>query len=196
MRSRSAFRLILALAALAAGVLVGPLPAQAAPANCTAPPGTSGIDQYCETVPAASGDQGTRGGGGGSSGGSSGQSGRVGGNVSRRTAAALQRSGAGGKAILGLSTGSGQASSSTQGSSSGAAKGHTGAASQTHGAAQGSKGNQSTAPASRSDNPLEAIRSAVTSGTSAGPGFVWILVVLGAIMAGLGWLRYRRSPSN
>jgi hypothetical protein len=192
MRSRSAFRLALAVAALAAGVLVGPLPAQAAPVNCVAPPGTSGIDQYCETVPAASGDQGTRGGGGGGSG----QSGRVGGNVSRRTAAALQRSGSGGKAILGLSTGSGQASSSTQGSSSGAAKGKSGTSSQKHAAAQGSQSSQSKAPAGRSDNPLEAIRSAVTSGTSAGPGFVWILVILGAIMAGLGWLRYRRSPSS
>jgi hypothetical protein len=189
MRSRSAFRLTLAVVALAVGVLVGPLPAQAAPANCVAPPGTSGIDQYCETVPAASGDQGTRGGGGGSG---SGQSGRVGGNVSRRTAAALRSSGTGGKAILGLSTGSGQRS--TQASS--AAKGQTGTASKKHGAAQGSQGKQAPAPAGRSDNPLEAIRSAVTAGTSAGPGFVWILVVLGAIMAGLGWLRYRRSPSS
>jgi hypothetical protein len=192
MRSRSAFRLALAVAALAAGVLVGPLPAQAAPVNCQAPPGTSGIDQYCETVPAAGGDQGTSGGGGGGSG----TSGRVGGSVSRRTATTLQHSGTGGKAILGLSTASGQASGSAQGSSSGAAKGKTGAASQKHGTAQGSQGNQSKAPAARSDNPLEAIRSAVTAGTSAGPGFVWILVVLGVIMAGLGWLRYRRPPST
>jgi hypothetical protein len=192
MRSRSAFRLALAVAALAAGVLVGPLPVQAAPVNCQAPPGTSGIDQYCETVPAAGGDQGTSGG----SGGSSGQHGRVGGSVSHRTATALRDSGAGGKAILGLSTGSGQASGSTQGSSSGAAKGQTGAAGQKHGTAQASQGNQSKAPAARSDNPLEAIRSAVTAGTSAGPGFVWILVVLGAIMAGIGWLRYRRPPTT
>lgn len=191
MRSRSAFRLALAVAALAAGVLVGPLPAQAAPVNCQAPPGTSGIDQYCETVPTAGGDQGTSGGGGGSS-GHSGHSGSVGGSVSRRTATALRDSGATGKAILGLSTGSGQASGST-GSSSGTAKG---AAGQKHGTAQASQGNQSKAPAARSDNPLEAIRSAVTAGTSAGPGFVWILIVLGAIMAGIGWLRYRRPPTT
>src|SRR3954463_7089844 len=100
MRSRSAFRLALVVLALAAGVLVGPLPAQAAPTNCQAPPGTSGIDQYCETVPAASGDQGTRGGG-------RGQSGRSGSSVPRHTAATLRRSGAGGKAVLGLSSGSG-----------------------------------------------------------------------------------------
>jgi hypothetical protein len=197
MRSRSAFRLALAVAALAAGVLVGPLPAQAAPVNCQAPPGTSGIDQYCETVPTAGGDQGTSGGGGsGSHTGSSGTSGRGGGSVSHRTATALRNSGAGGKAILGLAAGSGQSSGSTQGSSSGAAKGQTGAAGQKHGTAQGAQGNQSKAPAARSDNPLEAIRSAVTAGTSAGPGFVWILVVLGAIMAGIGWLRYRRPPST
>ena|SRR2546421_271189 len=188
MRSRSAFRLALVVLALTAGVLVGPLPAQAATANCQAPPGTSGIDQYCETVPAASGDQGTRGGGGG--GHSGGQSGRVGGSVSRRTAAALQHSGTVGQAVLGLSTGS----SSTQGSNSATAKGRTGAG-KGHGA-KGSQGNQSNAPAAQSDNPLQAIRSAVTSGTSAGPGFVWILVALGAIMAGLGWLRYRRSTNS
>jgi hypothetical protein len=189
MRSRSAFRLALVVLALAAGVLVGPLPAQAAPANCQAPPGTSGIDQYCETVPAAGGDQGTRGGGGGGRGG--GQSGRLGGSVSRQTAAALRHSGTVGQAILGLSTGS----SSTQGSNSGAANARTGG-SKGHGAAKGSQGNQSSAPAAQSDNPLQAIRSAVTSGTSAGPGFVWILVLLGAIMAGLGWLRYRRSTHD
>ena len=159
--------------------------------NCQAPPGTSGLDQYCETVPTAGGDQGTSGGGGGSS-GHSGHSGSVGGSVSRRTATALRDSGATGKAILGLSTGSGQASGST-GSSSGTAKG---AAGQKHGTAQASQGYQSTAPAARSDNPLEAIRSAVTAGTSAGPGFVWILIVLGAIMAGIGWLRYRRPPTT
>ena len=69
----------------------------------------------------------------------------------------------------------------------------TGTGSQARNIAQGA---QSTAPAGRSDNPLEAIRSAVTSGGSAGPGFVWILVILGAIMAGLGWLRYRRSTNS
>ena len=186
MRSRSAFRLTLAVLALAIGVLVGPLPAQAAPANCQAPPGTSGIDQYCETVPSASGDQGTRGGG-------HGQSGRSGSSVSQRTATALRRSGASGKAILGLSGGSGQGSTSGNSTGANAAKGRTGTG--THGG-NTAQGGQSTAPAGRSDNPLEAIRSAVTSGGSAGPGFVWILVILGAIMAGLGWLRYRRSTSD
>jgi hypothetical protein len=184
MRSRSAFRLALAVLALATGVLVGPLPAQAAPVNCKAPPGTSGIDQYCETVPAAGGDQGTRGGG------HSGR--RLGDSLPRHTAAALRRSGGAGKAILGLSTGSGQGSN-TGNSGGNAAKGSTGARSQGRGTAQKS---QFTAPAGRSDNPLQAVRSAVTSGGSAGPGFVWILVILGVIMAGLGWLRYRRSTSS
>jgi hypothetical protein len=184
MRSRSAFRLGLAVLALATGVLVGPLPAQAAPVNCEAPPGTSGIDQYCETVPAAGGDQGTRGGG------HSGR--RLGDSLPRHTAAALRRSGGAGKAILGLSTGSGQGSN-TGNRGGNAAKGSTGAGSHGRSTAHGS---QFTAPAGRSDNPLQAIRSAVTSGGSAGPGFVWILVILGAIMAGLGWLRYRRSTSS
>src|SRR5712692_5693301 len=140
MRSRSAFRLALAVLALAIGVLVGPLPAQAAPTNCQAPPGTSGIDQYCETVPAAGGDQGTRGGGHGG--------GRLGDSLPRHTAAALRHSGGAGKAILGLSTGSGQGSN-TGNSGGNAAKGSTGARSQGRGTAQGS---QFTAPAGRSDN--------------------------------------------
>jgi drug/metabolite transporter (DMT)-like permease len=52
------------------------------------------------------------------------------------------------------------------------------------------------APASKSDNPLNAVWSAVSSGSSAGPGFVWILIVLAVVMSVLGWVRYRRSTSS
>src|SRR5436309_9895999 len=118
MPTRSALSLLLAVAAVALGALLGPLPAQAAPANCVAPPGTSGIDQYCETVPAAGGDQGTRGGGGGGTGGHH----TLGSSLSRKTVAQLHRSAAG-RAVLGLSTGSTLASmTSGSGSAGGSAK--------------------------------------------------------------------------
>ena|SRR5437763_2180366 len=190
MRSRSVIRLALAVVALTASAAVGALPAQAAPANCVAPPGTSGIDQYCETVPAAGGDTGTRGGGGGGHPLSS--------SVPRRTAAGLRGAGSVGKAVLSLP--SGATGAAGQGA---AAQGVTGAGGKggTHGrtANAQSPGNRSTAdqstPSSKSDNPLQAIRSAVSTGTSAGEGLVWIFVALGVVMSGLAWLSYRRSAN-
>ena len=184
MRSRSVIRLALAVITLTASAAVGALPAQAAPANCVAPPGTSGIDQYCETVPAAGGDTGTRGGGGGGHPLSS--------SVPRRTAAGLRGAGSVGKAVLSLPSGTaGQGATASGGGGKGGAHGRT---------ANGqSPGNRSTAdqstPSGKSDNPLQAIRSAVSTGTSAGEGLVWIFVALGVVMSGLAWLSYRRSAN-
>ena len=48
----------------------------------------------------------------------------------------------------------------------------------------------------QSDNPLQAVQSAAGTGTSAGPAFIWILVIVAVVMAGLGWLRYRRSSTG
>src|SRR5436305_5272664 len=164
MRTRSALSLLLAVAAVTVGALLGPLPAQAAPANCVAPPGTSGIDQYCETVPAAGGDQGTRGGGGGTGGHHT-----LGSGLPRGTASQLSRSAAG-RAVLGLSIGATNANTTSgAGGGSGSAKG--GGSAKSGGASHGADAaSQSGAPADRSDNPLQAIRSAVSTGASAGPG--------------------------
>lgn len=193
MRSRSALRLGLAVTALAASTLLGPASASAAPVNCQAPPGTSGIDQYCETVPGAGGDQGTRGGG-------SHPRHHVGDSVSHRTAAALRNSAAG-RAILGLTTDS--STGSSQGSGSGSGTGTNGGSSGTNGTshrtgtgANGSAAGQGAVPSGRSDNPLQAVQSAAGTGTSAGPAFIWILVIVALVMAGLGWLRYRRSSTG
>src|SRR5437763_16771660 len=169
MRTRSALSLLLAVAAVAVGALLGPLPAQAAPTTCVAPPGTSGIDQYCETVPGAGGDQGTRGGGGGTTGGHH----SLGSSLPKRTVSQLGRSAAG-RAVLGLSTGLTNASttSASGGSGSrsgGSGSGHSGkSGGASHGS--GSAASQSGAPTGRSDNPLDAVRSAVSTGASAGPG--------------------------
>ena len=165
MRTRSALSLLLAVAAVAVGALLGPLPAQAAPTTCVAPPGTSGIDQYCETVPGAGGDQGTRGGGG-----TTGGHHTLGSSVSRKTASQLGRSAAG-RAVLGLSTGSTNASTtSPSGGSASGGSGSKKAGRASHGS--GSAATQSGAPTGRSDNPLEAVRSAVSTGASAGPATV------------------------
>ena len=183
MRSRSVIRLALAVVALTASAAVGALPAQAAPANCVAPPGTSGIDQYCETVPAAGGDTGTRGGGHGGHPLSS--------SVPRRTAAGLRSAGSVGKAVLSLPSGA-----AAQGATG--AGGGTGGKARSHGR-KATPGARSTAdqstPSSKSDNPLQAIRSAVSTGSSAGEGLVWIFVALGVVMSGLAWLSYRRSAN-
>src|SRR5947208_16163057 len=96
MRFESVLRLAVALLALTASAAAGAVPVQAA-ANCVAPPGTSGIDQYCETVPAAGGDTGTRGGSQGSH--------PLSRSVPRRTAAGLRSSGSVGKAVLSLPSG-------------------------------------------------------------------------------------------
>ena len=189
MRSRSVIRLALAVITLTASAAVGALPAQAAPANCVAPPGTSGIDQYCETVPAASGDTGTRGGGGGGHPLSS--------SVPRRTAAGLRGAGSVGKAVLSLPSGTAGQSAAAQGGTGSGGGGKGGAHGRT--ANEQSPGNRSTAdqstPSGKSDNPLQAIRSAVSTGTSAGEGLVWIFVALGVVMSGLAWLSYRRSAN-
>ena len=145
MRTRSVLSLLLAVAAVTVGALLGPLPAQAAPTTCVAPPGTSGIDQYCETVPGAGGDQGTRGGGGGTTGGHH----TLRSSLPKRTVSQLGQTTAG-RAILGLSTGSTNASTTSasggSGSGSGGGSGKTGGASH-HGSS--SAASQSGAPTGR-----------------------------------------------
>ncbi len=62
----------------------------AAAQSCEAPPGTAGIDQYCETVPGAKGDR------------ESGTGQRVGRSLDRGTSQALERGGRDGRGVLAL----------------------------------------------------------------------------------------------
>ena len=154
--------------------VLGLLLAVAIPANaeakrtCEAPPGRSGIDQYCETVPSAGGDES-----GGNFDGT--RRGRGGAALPGGTRSQLGRAGAIGAGVLNLvdQSGSGKAQHKRQRSSKTSDSG-------------------TAAPESVSSNPLSAVRSGVESGSSAGPGFVWALIAIVVLFVALGWVRYRR----
>ncbi len=162
------------LAALAAIMIMA---APAAAQKCQAPPGTAAVDQYCENVPSATGDGGD--GSGGTSGGSAPQS----------TVRALDRSGTSGKALntfLGEDVASARVGTkSKQGSKQSTDRAKTGA-----------REPKGTAPTQPSSNPLGAVQSAVNSGTTVGSGFIWILVALTLLIAGIAWLRFRRRSTS
>jgi len=140
-------------------------------AECQTIPGRSALDQYCETLPSASGP-----------GGPSSSDGKRS-TLSRRDRSRLAHMGQAGAGILALSEGAG-ADSGTGGSSGGKAAGQRAR----HGEGTGSEGGRSDEPSS---NPLSALTSAVDSGSSAGPTFLWILLLVAAVLASLAWLRYR-----
>jgi hypothetical protein len=148
--------------------------------DCQAPPGRSGLDQYCETVPGATGDRGPGAGGG---------SGR---DVSPSTRQRLERSGAAGQALLGVIGGpSGGEGESAAGGAGGAKSSRP----HREGGGKSSRGSPGSGNEKAADQPsnnvLSAVRSAADSGASAGPGFIWILVAVAVVMAGIAWIRYR-----
>ena len=135
------------------------------------------MDQYCENVPSASGN-----GGGGSDGSAAA-------TAPRSTVRALERSGEGGKELnqfLGEDVASGRraAQQSKQGSKLVGPQA----------AARASP--RRKAPTQPSSNPLGAVQSAVNSGSTVGNGFIWALVALTLLIAGIAWMRYRRRSSS
>ena len=149
----------------------------AATAQCQPLPGRSALDQYCESVPGAGGDRAADQGGRGRSGGA-GRGGRGGGSsLPPGVADRLRDAGPGGQGLLDY------AKSSRSGGSggSGDASGKSGRG------GDGTKGPE----ADRSNNPFSAIKNAVSSGPSAGPVYLWVLIGIALIVAALGWLRYR-----
>jgi hypothetical protein len=134
--------------------------------NCQAPPGTSGIDQYCESLPSA---------GSGHHNGS--QT-----HVSDKTKQALEKQGSTGAAVLELA-GSKKSTGSKESAGKETRSGH--------GSAGGTASTPSTAPAP-GDSPLPALKTAVENGSSAGPAYVWVLVGVGVLLSGLAWIAYRR----
>ena len=89
----------------------------------------------------------------------------------------LARRGPGGEALLDYARTSG---SGALGGSGKSGKGG-------RGGQDGTKGPE----ADSSNNPFSAIKNAVSSGPSAGPVYLWVLIAIALIVAALGWLRYR-----
>jgi hypothetical protein len=145
--------------------------------SCTAPPGTAAIDEYCESVPSATGD-------GGGSTGSPPQS------PSTSTVRALDRSGTNGKE---LNRFLGETATSAHGRENEANRKKPKAGSHT---SSGSGGSAGTVPDQQSSNPLGAVQSAVNSGTTIGKGFTWSLIAITLLLVGLAWMRYRRRSTT
>jgi hypothetical protein len=146
--------------------------------DCEAPPGRSGLDQYCESLPGATGDRSPGGGGG---------SGR---SVSTATKRKLENGGAAGKALLGL-LGTGARGDSGPGGDGGSASsgGGGGRGGSSNGARSG--GASDKAADAPSNNVLSAIRSSADAGATSGPGFIWVLVIVTLVIVGVAWIRYR-----
>jgi hypothetical protein len=167
-----AFPRLLLLALTAILVAAAPAAAQ----KCNAPPGTAAVDQYCENVPSATGN------GGGGSDDSNGSSGAT---APRSTVRALDRAGESGKELKRFL---GEDVASTQGTKQGSKR-----SSDRKAATREPSGKSPTQPSS---NPLGAVQSAVNSGTTVGNGFIWLLVTLTLLIAGIAWMRYRRRSSS
>jgi hypothetical protein len=141
--------------------LVAPSGAHAT--SCEAPPGTAGIDQYCETIPSTTGDRGA----GDPHGGR---------GVPPATRTFLARHGAGVVVQLAEPSGS-RRRARDEGSQP------------STGADVTPSGGTRDRQASR--NPLNAVRAAVTSGDTVGAGLPWALLAVVLGFAGAGWVRYR-----
>lgn len=179
------------------GLLVFALLASSARAadNCVAPPGTSGIDQYCEALPNAGGTGGSNHHGGGGGGTKSHP-------LSSATTKVLQHQGAAGAGVLALSQSSpAPPASPAQGrgtKSTGSARGTSHHRSGGH-PRQGTGTPQqavSAKPASApASNPAAAVGKSI-SGSALGGGFIALLAAIGVVLAALAWAGRRRGPGS
>jgi hypothetical protein len=153
--------------------------------DCQAPPGRAGLDQYCESLPGATGDRGPGAGGG---------SGR---DVSPSTRQRLERSGVAGQVLLGLigAPSDGRQEESAADGASGGKSSREESAAGGQGGGKSSGGSSGSGNGKAADEPsndvLSAVRSAADSGASAGPVFLWVLVAVAVAIAGIAWIRYR-----
>ena len=155
----------IALLALAATLL---LASPAAAQKCVAPPGTAGVDQYCETVPSAGGDTGSDAGA------------QRPAPVSARTVRTLGASGQDGRS-LNRFLGHDEARE-------GKRRGSAGAADQQP-VTRGSTDEPSS-------NPLGAVRLGDLIRRHRGQRVHLVLLILTVLVVGAAWMRYRRGPST
>lgn len=164
---------------------LAPSAALAGSSWCEAPPGSAGVDQYCEAIPTAGGRQTPH---------SSGSTGS-GGSVSKKTAAQLQQGGADGAAVLNLASNANSGSSSS--SASHKASGTSGHKRSKHAAATPtSSGPGGGAPKLPSADPVRAVSASVTGGGTVGSGFVWGLVAATVLLGGVWWTGFRRRSTG
>jgi hypothetical protein len=151
--------------------------------DCEAPPGRSGLDQYCESVPGATGDRSPGAGGG---------SGR---DVSTSTRQRLERSGAAGQVLLGLIGGPGGGKKEPAGDGGGGGRSSREESAARDGGGKSRRGSSGSGNQRAADEPsnnvLSAVRSAADSGASTGPVFIWVLIAVAVAIAGVAWVRYR-----
>jgi hypothetical protein len=173
----------LGLAVLALLAFVAP-PAMAD--NCNAPPGTSGIDQYCESIPAPGG-----------AGGGKHHKGTD--KLPPKTAQQLQQSGNPGEAVLGLLNSAPASGDTATPAKKKLAKHHAKANHQQSSSKQTTPSNSSPA-ASQDTTPAAKASFGVGDSLSGslGTGFLVLLIVIAGLFGFLAWLsrRDRRQPQQ
>lgn len=164
---------------------LGTLPAAAIAQECQGPPGTSAVDQYCESIPAAGGTS--------RPGSSSGQSGASGSSGASSVSGTVERQLAGsddGQAVLGLAAASATPSEAQGGGSATSGNASNGSA-ETPASSQRPADSQNAANIP-STSALKAVSSSVQNGGTIGDAFIWALIGVTVIAAVAGWLSMRR----
>lgn len=154
--------------AAAACLLLALVAPTAAARDCKAPPGTAAIDQYCETIPTASGDRGS---------GTGATQARAPIPAGTRKELAETEDGRALAAIIGAD----MRDRNSPGRGSEPAAGAGGADS------------PELVPGA---NPFTAVLAAIESGSPTGSGFFVALLLATILMAGLGWHRLRRRAGS
>jgi cobalamin biosynthesis Mg chelatase CobN len=166
--------------------LLIPASASAAPVNCQAPAGTSGIDQYCEVLPGA--------------GGSGSNHHKKKKHVSSQVQQKLQSQGSDGAAILQLTQSSGAADAQTT-TPAPIAK-HKATPKKKSSAAPTTSTPATTTPAqttpqaqsegpSPGNDPFSAVGNSFSSSTGISGGFAWVLVGILLVFVAMAWISYR-----
>jgi hypothetical protein len=172
----------IAFPALVVFALLLPASASAAPVNCQAPAGTSGIDQYCEVLPGA--------------GGSGSNHHKKKKHVSTQVQQKLQSQGSDGAAILQLTQSSGAADAQTATPAPVVKKKTTHKKKSSTAPSTSTPATTTpatTTPQAQSEGPSPSNNpfSAVGNSTGLSGGFTWILVGIGLIFVAMGWISYR-----
>jgi hypothetical protein len=164
-------RRALALCCTLTAVTAAPAAAQ----KCDAPPGTAAVEQYCETIPSASGPRGP------DTGAAAKQP------VPAETLRKLEAEGTPGRELSEVLRGA--ATPAPKSAATPAATPHRSTAKPERTAAP--RPTPTATPVS-AGNPLAAVRSALAGSETVGGGFPWVLLVIAAVVGGAGWLRRTR----